>query len=499
MDPDTLEILNVMASRRVQTKLYRLYSRTWEEQGRPELGGVIDPSEWGVYPWQKTFHDLGIEKNERMLMANNQSGKSRTCAAEVACHAVGFYAPWWKGLRFDKPVDLLVAGETNESTRDICMESLLGKVDEFREFEGTGWIPKDCIGPAAFRQCGVSNVLDMIKIRHASGGWSTIKFRSYQQGWTTFQGVQFNFGWLDEEPDESSGQKGIWGEVQTRMMVRDGSLVMSRTPLFGQTAIVNYFLKGGPKVAYVNATMDDCPHISAAKKEEMLSRWPEHERETRSKGVPMLGEGAVFAVSDNDIVVAPFKIPAHFRVICGIDFGIDHPAAACWLAHDADEDVIYVYDCYKKANETPVYHVAAIKARGDRIPVAWPHDGINRDKGSGRQLIELYNDHGLNSLGISARWDDEIGGGQSVERAVVEILERMRTGRWKVFQSCGGWLEEKRMLHRKDGKIVTVNDDIFSASRAALMCLRYAAHNVGRYTDRQETAEDLTDPLGAFL
>jgi hypothetical protein len=56
----------------------------------------------------------------------------------------------------------------------------------------------------------------------------------------------------------------------------------------------------------------------------------------------------------------------------------------------------------------------------------------------------------------------------------MDMLDRMRTGRWKVFSTCGTWLEERRMYHRKDGKVVKERDDTISASRYALMMLRYA-------------------------
>ncbi|MNL80503.1 Terminase-like family protein [compost metagenome] len=50
----------------------------------------------------------------------------------------------------------------------------------------------------------------------------------------------------------------------------------------------------------------------------------------------------------------------------------------------------------------------------------------------------------------------------------------MQTGRWKVFRTCPLWLEEFRLYHRKDGKVVKERDDVISASRYALMMKRFA-------------------------
>jgi hypothetical protein len=68
-------------------------------------------------------------------------------------------------------------------------------------------------------------------------------------------------------------------------------------------------------------------------------------------------------------------------------------------------------------------------------------------------------------------------GGNGVEAGIAEMLDRMLTGRWKVFSTCADWLEERRLYHRKDGRIVKERDDVLSASRYGLMMLRHAAVN----------------------
>ena len=46
--------------------------------------------------------------------------------------------------------------------------------------------------------------------------------------------------------------------------------------------------------------------------------------------------------------------------------------------------------------------------------------------------------------------------------------------RLKIFKNQSKLLEELRMYHRKDGKIVPANDDVISAMRYAVMSLRKA-------------------------
>ena len=105
------------------------------------------------------------------------------------------------------------------------------------------------------------------------------------------------------------------------------------------------------------------------------------------------------------------------------------------------------------------------------MPTAWPHDGLQHDKGSGEQLAKQYAATGLLMLKDRATFDD---GSNGVEAGLMDMLERMQTGRWKVFSNLDEWFQEFRLYHRKDGKVVKKADDLLSASRYALMMKRKA-------------------------
>jgi len=473
LEQELLELLQELKTSTSENQLSEIYFDTHD-----------NGCDGGPYDWQKEFHDHGFDHRERAIIAGNRVGKTRTAAAEVAIHLTGLYPSWWAGRQFTQPTDWIVAAPTNELCRDILQLALVGNMREGEKSpDGTGWIPSDCIIDYGWRQCGVGNVMDSIRVKHVSGGTSLCTFKSYEQGPVKFQGVARDGVWLDEEPTDYE----IYTESLTRTLDSNGLVIFSRTPLFGLSEVIKHFTDGGKGIYYKNVTWDDAPHLDENAKEQLLSSYPEHERDTRAKGIPMMGSGGVYAVPDEMIMCEPFEIPEHFRRICGIDFGIDHPAAAAWIAHDADADVVYVYDCYKERGQTAAYHSQAIKSRGKWIPVSWPHDGMIRDKGGGIALKEQYQSQGVNMLGFSARYDDVKGGGQSREPITLEILERMRTGRFKVFNHLNHWFEEKRMLHRKDGKIVPERDDIESATRYALMMLRCATNYVDEFTTRQSS------------
>ena len=74
----------------------------------------------------------------------------------------------------------------------------------------------------------------------------------------------------------------------------------------------------------------------------MLASIPEYQREARSKGVPQLGAGAIFQISESDIVVPDFPIPDHYARALGLDVGWKKTAAV-WGARDNESGVIYLY------------------------------------------------------------------------------------------------------------------------------------------------------------
>jgi hypothetical protein len=69
-------------------------------------------------------------------------------------------------------------------------------------------------------------------------------------------------------------------------------------------------------------------------------------------------------------------------------------------------------------------------------------------------------------------------GTNGLEAGVLEMLDRMKTGRLKVFSHLADWFEEFRLYHRKDGLIVKKNDDLLSATRYAMMMRRFATTSV---------------------
>lgn len=433
------------------------------------------------YPWQERFIALTEKNNEALLMCANGVGKTMLGAYMCAVFLTGRYPEWWKGRRFSGPIKLWAATLNDGFQKENNQAALLG--DDIGENLGTGWIPLECmVGKPRPRQSGVGNVIDSISVRHISGRVSTLAFKTYKQGWRVFQGAKPNVVWWDEQPDDKSTDEGpIYEEIQTRIFRSGGLAFGTLTPLLGETDTIKHFTKPkGKGIAWMGATWDDAPHLKEEDKERLRTTYKHHKVETRTLGVPMMGEGRAFDVDESAIRCDPFEVPDWWRVICGIDFGIgDHPFAAAWLAIDDRTDTFYVVDGFRMEGRTAIHHCEAINGRGNWFPVAWPHDGLSpKDIGQERSipLYMMYLQRGLNMCPVSARYtaDDGPGGGQPAEQFVFEATELMQSGRFKVFSHLTEWFEEFRSLHRKDGKIVALQDDLLKATSYAYMMRRHA-------------------------
>lgn len=423
------------------------------------------------YDWQKEFFSQGKNYRNRMIIAGNRCGKTYTAAIEVSFHLTGRYPDWWEGVRFNRPITVWCGGVTNDSLRDISQYNLIGGYNS--EKLGTGLIPKKYIKNLTAMLGAGSGTAERAFIEHSSGGQSEVYWKSYLQGREKWQGSSVDLIWMDEEPRDYM----LFSEAITRLVTTNGHMLVTFTPLLGQTELLLSFNQLHKKsLAFIkNIAWDDCPHLSEAIKNEMAASYNDYERDCRMKGIPLMGEGVVFPFSEETIKVQPFQIPNYFGEVIGIDFGYDHPAATVKVAHDRDNDIVYITDARKKSKMSALEHCGMIRAMGGKeIPISYPHDGLNHEKGTGLQLIQQYKEHDLNFLSMTARYKTDVGGAQSKEKIVMDVYERIQTGRLKVFSNNSEWFEEYRNFHRKDGKLVALRDDLLSATFYAVMMLRCA-------------------------
>ena len=214
----------------------------------------------------------------------------------------------------------------------------------------------------------------------------------------------------------------------------------------------------------VQAGWGDVPHLTEQDIEDMSRSIAPHQLEARMNGTPSLGSGAIFPVPEADILVEPFELPAYYPRAYGLDVGWNRTAAV-WGAHDRDTDTIYLYsEHYRGQAEVPV-HAKAIRMRGAWIPGVFDTAARGRSQTDGRSLWSLYDEEGL----ILHKAE------KAVEAGLMEMLDRLSTGRLKVFTTLQHWLSEYRLYRRDEkGRVVKEHDHLLDATRYLAMGIHHA-------------------------
>ena len=410
-----------------------------------------------LYPKHLQFFEAGATYRQRLMLAANRVGKTESVGCyELTLHLTGNYPQWWTGRRFEKPIKGWAAGDTGKTTRDILQNKLLGAFGDF----GTGLIPHANLGRISIKQ-GIADAVEIINVKHQSGGMSQLILKSYDQRRESFQGSEQDVILLDEEPPLE-----IYTECLLRTMTNNGMLMLTFTPLMGMSKVVMQFLPNGKleeqtdtSKFVVMATWDDVPHLSDDVKKELWESIPPFQRDARSKGVPQLGAGAIYPVPESDFVVDDFQIPDHWARCYGMDVGWNRTAVV-WGAIDRETDTLYLYSEHYRGQAEPIIHADAIKGRGDWVSGVIDPASRGRSQKDGEQLYEQYLQHGLNiTPAVNAR-----------EAGIYAVWERLSGGKIKVFKSMTSWLSEFRLYRRDErGQIVKENDHLMDATRYLVM------------------------------
>lgn len=468
---------------------------------RAEIAELLDLKEkarlenqleyWKPYPSQLEFIAASKDFPEIGLNAGNQRGKTHTSTSMVAAFATGKYPSWWPGRRFEKSTDGWVCGESREAVRDAAQLKLLGIPGDSSH---VGLIPPNLIVDRALSH-GATGAYDFVTVRHVNGGLSRITFKSYDQLVAKWQGPTLDYVLCDEEPPLSHYQ-----EASARLIATNGLLFSTFTPLNGTRLILGRFKERTPDALryrrLINMDYREAKHITAEMEAAIRSKYPQSEWRSRIEGYHVQGSGQVFEGVDLQAIIAPCRyVPGsgytpskvmhddlgeletrHWAKLICLDFGIGHYFGATLLGWDRDRDIVYVMAEVKIRGGTPADHVSRMRSVFgahvvSTIPCAWPHDGNQREKGTGEQLQQFYKREGLQMRPTHATFAT---GGYDTEAGVLDKYTRMKTGRLFIFLNCTEWMTEFEGYHRQDGLLVKEDDDLLSATRVGIMDLRFA-------------------------
>ena len=442
---DSKEELALLLEERERREKRNRFYRYYPDEG---------PLRRELYVKHLAFFAAGARWRDRCFCAANRVGKTEgTGGYELVCHLTGRYPAWWKGRRFSRAIKAWAAGDTNLTTRDILQNKLCGPMSEL----GTGLIPGEHLLDHKMKATSVPDTIETVYVKHISGGTSILSFKSYEQKRKSFQGTEQDVILLDEEPPID-----VYEECSMRTMTTRGIIMLTFTPMQGVTKTVMMFMPDGrvedpEKVGKwaIQATWDDAPHLSKEERDEQWGKIQPHLRDARSKGIPVIGIGAIYPVAEETIAVPDFVLPPFWPRSYALDVGWN-ATAAVWGAWNPEGEVCYLYSCYKQGMEKPPIHAAGIKSRGSWLRGVDDPAAMGSGQDDGQKLHEQYLKEGLHLSPAD----------NAFESGIYDVWVALSTGKLKVFSSLVQWWAEFRLYARNEkGRVVSGDDHLMDCTR----------------------------------
>jgi len=390
----------------------------------------------------------------------------------------GLYPSWYTGVRFDKPIQAALGGETAQSTRDLLVNRLLGPPED----RGAGYFPMGTFLDTDVTKMsgGVANQIDYFRVKHHDkngrvDGYSKAYVFSYSTGWRRLQGYSLDLVAIDEEPELL-----VYEELSARTNATGGYVDIAMTPLQGETELYLMFEDPEQEIKeLIDYGIGSAEHMSVTQREHLLKKYENNPlAEARLYGRPVATTGLVYNIPQHLVTVEDFMMPDLSSQVIGIDLA--HTVgkwSAVKLGTDTQAGITYVVQDFKAEDITVADFASRLHAMGGAsIPVAWPHDAM-RQTSSGTVVSQLR-DLGINVLSESAHQVDRMSGKKT--RAVMTIIETaldMMAQGLLLFMARGTTqlLTEMRRYRHKGGKIAPRQEDhCIDAMHKALMMLQYS-------------------------
>ena len=438
---------------------------------------------------------INAASKETMLTGANQAGKSTALMMKFTYHVTGLYPSWYTGVRFNKPINCALGGETAQSTRDLLANRLLGPPED----RGAGYLPADSFEPADITRMtgGVANQIDYFRVKHYDengecDGYSKAYVFSYSTGWRRLQGYSLDLVAIDEEPDMM-----VYEELSARTNATGGHVDIAMTPLQGETELYLMFEGADGEIKQlINYDINKATHMAESQREHLLKKYENNPfAEARLYGRPVASQGLIYNVPQVNIPCEDFQLKKYYKQIIVIDLA--HTVgkwAAVKLAVDPQSGITYAIQDFKAEGISVADFASRLMGMGgNEIPVAWPHDAMRQT--SAGTVVSQLRALGVNVLPEASHMIDPMTGTKT--RAIMNIIEKaldlMNQGQF-LFMGMGmaSTLKEMRRYRHKEGKIVPRQDDhCIDAMHKALMMAHLAKPSGGgRYRKRLRVKEE---------
>lgn len=420
----------------------------------------------------------GVKRNRFVLgRAGGQIGKSTVAMKYINdCIRIGKH-PGRAQPKLDRAFKFVVwvLSESGATTILGPQARLLGA---YPTDVGTGLLAlrniKKCI-PAH----GVAGLVQDVICESDAGEPCVIRFKQYQQGKQALTSEAVDLIVCDELPPS----KELWAEFMQRTAATNGTILLVCTPGRQQNDILHWFRDAGKDKLMVTGSVDDAEHMTLTQKSDLAAHYrsiSEAEYLSRYLGEEFVAGGRVLSFTPEDAYhrheVADFGPATKF--IMGADLGHGtgeggHPTAFVLAAYHSDIDRVFICKTYRKNRVLPLDVWSAIRHWPHAgAPVAWGAAESATVGGSRLSFKDLFKREGFRMLPEHARHPD---GSVYLETSVSDVQQRLRDGRLLIHPDCQDLIHELLDLERDDdGKIIPIRDDLWSALRYLLMCLRSA-------------------------
>lgn len=421
---------------------------------------------------QQQFFDLTKDADFLLLAGGNRVGKTLALSIMSYCHLTGIYPPWWKGHKFNYPVNVWIGSTTENSLIDLKDKWFFGE-GEIRPL----FLPKQVLEKNSLKHA--------YKIKHEKG-ISTVKFKTYKQGRKEWQAKKVDFIGFDEEPPLD-----VYHEACLRVAKagfrEHGKIAIAATSLYYSDFVNSFFertrnnngikeilnVKPGEiidKKCYIVSSWDNVDHLDEETKKKQIANMAYHEVEARTKGVPSKGGGKVYPSSEDFIVCEPFEITEDYLLIGGMDFGWANNTAVVLVAIEKNTKKSFLFAEYYAKQKTPEEHIASLKSHHlfgkyiDWVPIMHDPAGKSSNLTDGKSVASLYEELNL------------IPGNNGVNLGIERVRQAFFNGSLKIFKTCLNILTEYRSYYYEEGTgdVKKSNDHSLDALRYSIMGKDYA-------------------------
>ena len=183
-------------------------------------------------------------------------------------------------------------------------------------------------------------------------------------------------------------------------------------------------------------------------------------------------EGMVYP-QIGDAIVDPFVIPANWKRLFSVDFGLRDPTVMLAGAIDPEENILYIYDEHYEAEKPVSHHSKKMKEILSRVPAGLIYGQIIADpagdKRGGTTMRSYFNHYAEYGLWFKP-------GNNQIEAGIMKVYTYFSLKRLKVMSNCVNVIKEGRAYKYKESSIdQTKNrgEKPIDANNHAMDALRY--------------------------